>query len=148
MGATMHAHIEVKKNGIWHHYASPNITRDYLVFACINGTRKEAFEGSPDIYKQINPVTGQVQTLPNDMSEVTRICLDIDRELYILKSFSVLSAEDLETLQKRLNEIVYRCVPERAMDLEEDIFKTYIGGGSIAAHRGFDDVRVILWFDN
>ena len=51
------------------------------------------------------------------------------------------------TLQCRLNEIY----PEKfslEKDLEESYFHCYIGGGAIATHKGFDDARLIFWFDH
>lgn len=145
MGTTMHAHIEVKKNGEWLHYGCPNVTRNYLVFACINGTRKEDFKEQPEIYDKIHPVT-TIHELPYDMSEVTKFCLEIDNDRYKLKNFGVMNAEDIENLQHHIWEI--KNPRDLDFDLEEDVFKTYIGGNSIAAHEGFDDVRIIFWFDN
>ncbi len=145
MGTTMHAHIEVKKNGTWLHYACPNVTRNYLFFAFVNGTRKEDFENQPDVYNKINPVC-RINKIPDDISEVTSICLDMDAEVYRIKRFGVLEGSDLETLQHRLWKFNDSIDPE--WDLEDGLFNTYIGGNSIAGHNGFDDVRVIFWFDN
>lgn len=33
-------------------------------------------------------------------------------------------------------------------DVRLEFYKTCIGGGAIAVARGFDDVRVIFWYDN
>lgn len=144
MGTTMHAHIEVKKDGKWYHYGCPDVDRDYLVFACINGTRKDTFNSAPNSIKdKIKPVA-RIHELPKDMSEVTRICLDMDKAGYRLHDFGVLEADDLSALQKELREIT-GC---GRYDLEADIFKTCIGGNSITRHDGFEDVRVLFWFDN
>ena len=147
MGTTMHAHIEVKKDGKWLHYGCPAIARNYLVFACINGMCKEALEGSPKVYERIQPVA-KTDKLPDDMTEITRICLDMDRSDYTLKGYGVLDAGDLYRLQKLLWSIPGVKSGATEYDLEESFFKTYIGGGAIAVARGFDDVRVIFWYDN
>lgn len=146
MGTTMHAHIEVKKDDRWLHYGCPDVERDYMVFACINGTRKDAFEDSADVYNRIHPVS-TVHELPTDISEVTQICLEMDKSSYKLHGFGVLSGEDLEKLQRLLYEM-FGNEKGTFNDLEAGIFKTYIGGNSIARHEGFDDVRVVYWFDN
>lgn len=158
MGTTMHAHIEVKKDEKWLHYGCPDVQRNYLVFACINGMRKDSFENEPELYNKIRPVITKsaipddIYSLPEDISEVTKICLEMDRNDYMLKGFGILNSEDLKNLQQQLNELYDQfsfltCLSKRP-DLEEDVFKTYIGGGSIAAHRYFNDVRIVFWFDN
>jgi hypothetical protein len=143
----MHAHIEVKKDGKWLHYGCPDITRNYLIFACINGMRKEWFEDNPKVYERIQPVA-KTDKLPDDMTEITRICLDMDRSDYRLKGYGVLDADDLYRLQKLLWSMPGVKSGATEYDLEESFFKTYIGGGAIAVARGFDDVRVIFWYDN
>ena len=58
-----------------------------------------------------------------------------------------LSSKELLALQCRLNEIY----PEKfslEKDLEESYFHCYIDGGAIATHKGFDDARLIFWFDH
>lgn len=158
MGTTLHAHIEVNKDGRWLHYGCPDVMHNYLVFACINGMRKDSFDNRPELYNKIRPVMKKsvipddIHSLPEDISEVTKICLEMDRMDYKLKGFGVLDSEGLENLQQQLNEI-YDQFPfttgfDKKPDLEEDIFKTYIGGGAIAAHRYFNDVRIVFWYDN
>lgn len=146
MGTTMHAHIEVKKDGRWLHYGCPDVRRDYILFACINGTRREDFyESEPEIYNKINPVA-RIHKLPDDISEVTKICLATDSASCKLKGVGVLDSDDLIVLQHHLLEFKEPDGP--GYDLEEDIFKSYIGGNSIVRHEGFDDSRIVFWFDN
>lgn len=141
MGTTMHAHIEVKTDGKWLHYGCPDITRDYLLFACVNGTRKETFETNPKIFQQIQPVA-RIHILPNDMSYVTKICYAQQSSQYKCHNYGVLESADLFTLQRLLSKF------DTKYDLEENVFKTYINNNAISAHDGFDDVRVIFWFDH
>lgn len=148
MGTTMHAHIEVKKDNRWLHYGCPDIERNYLLFACINGTRLGDFDGMPELKSRIRPVCA-MDELPDNMSEVTKICLENDRDCG-LKGFGVIGEKAIMDLQAELNKLK-DAAPEylgEGCDLEENIFKTYISGSSIARHPGFDDVRIVFWFDN
>lgn len=142
MGTTMHAHIEVKKAEKWLHYGNPAIRRDYAVFACINGTRSDGLD--LDVYR-IQPVCG-TREIPDDISEVTKTCLEYDSGAYKIHGTGVIGSEELKTLQKNLRTVFGPQNPN--YDLEEGVFRTYINSGSIASHAGFDDVRVIFWFDN
>ena len=145
MATTIHAHIEVKKDGKWLHYGNPDVNTNYILFACINGLDKEEFK-QRYFYHLIHPAA-KVNELPDDISEVTKICLEMDKSDHArLRGFGVLDSEDIEKLQQNINEINKSSVKQ--CDLEEDIFKTYIGGGAIAQHRGFDDVRIVFWFDH
>lgn len=146
METTMHAHIEVKKNNKWMHYGCPDVTRNYLVFACVNGMRKGEFSDRPEIYERICPVA-RVDRIPGDISEVTRLCLESDSGDYQLKGFGMLDSDDLYRLQNLLWSFPGK-YGDPDFDLEGGIFKTYINGGSIMDHRGFDDARVLFWFDN
>ena len=135
MGTTMHAHIEVKKDGKWFHYAAPNVLHDYVVYACINGTGREIID------RKVMPVA-KINEIPDNISEVTRICLETDCKNYRLHGFGVLDCDDMKELQKQLRDIFEN------YDLEEDVFKTYIGGNAICIHAGFDDARIVFWFDH
>lgn len=142
MGAMIHAHIEVKKDAQWFHYAAPAFRRDYELFALIAGVRAE---GRLADVQRIATGYG----LPEDMSEVTRICREQDSG-YGIHDEGYMTAADVKALQEAL----YTRHPEvrrtgiDEMDLEYSIFKTYVNGGTLAAHEGWDDLRVIFWFDN
>lgn len=41
MSTTIHAHIEVKQNGRWLHYANPYVEQDYVLFDMIANVRHE-----------------------------------------------------------------------------------------------------------
>lgn len=143
MGANIHTHIEVKLNGKWEHFAAPDVTRDYRLFAAISGER------AVDIPLGNRPrAVSRHRGVPEDASLVTRICLDQDRGLGI-HGFGWLEVGEIVRLQDEL----YRVRPEVVrtgideLDLEYSIFRTYICGGTIAGHTGFDDVRIIYWYD-
>ena len=64
-----------------------------------------------------------------------------------ISSECVLSADDLLRLQNHLQELNPYDSPMK-WDLEDSIFCTYIGGNAIARHDGWDDARIICWYDN
>ncbi len=141
MSTTMHAHIEVKKNGKWLHFGAPKGLTDGLVHAVINGVSIDTF----NTHGRIHPVC-RINSLPEDMTEITKICLEEDRKDYRIHDEGMLEACDIEKLQKELDN--FRPEPLSHYDLEHNIFYTYICNGAIAAHRGFDDVRIIFWYDH
>lgn len=140
MGTNIKAHIEVQKDGVWYHYAAPHVLRDYTLFAAICGERI-----NPDWPVQPRPVSTHHE-FPADMSFVTRRCLEVDK---YGRNPGWLTADELVKLQDEL----YRVNPEikrtgiDPLDLEESILRTYIAGNSIARHDGWDDVRLVYWFD-
>lgn len=144
MGCDIHAHIEVKKDGIWHHFSTPKIERNYHLFAVIAGVRMDLAREN----EHIRPVA-KVHRLPDDISLVTKCCHEQDKSLGIHDT-GILTAHDLVMLQEelyRLNPHVERTGIDQ-YDLEHSIFKTYINGNTLAQHQGWDDVRIIFWFDN
>jgi len=135
MGATIHMHIEVQKDGQWLHYSAPSILRDRDFFDLVAG-----------IYCNLDPIVTP-RGLPADISPLTSYCYALDEESYRLHHQGWLSSKELLALQCRLNEIY----PEKfslEKDLEESYFHCYIDGGAIATHKGFDDARLIFWFDH
>lgn len=60
MGFQIEAHTEVKIDGVWHHYSTPSIDRNYDMFAYLGGEF--------DRKKHLS-----LKGLPNDASVVTRI---------------------------------------------------------------------------
>ena len=136
MGAKIHMHIEVKSSDTWYHYAAPAMFRDRVFFDLLGGIyNKEA---------AVVPPRG----LPEDLSFVTKHDWDQDREGYRLHHPGWLKAEELWTLQEKLNE---RSLDSKMMlehDLEAGLLHTYINGNALASHQGWDDLRFIFWFDN
>lgn len=143
MGCILHAHIEVKKDGTWLHYANPLVQQNYQLFAAISGERAD------EIRPENRPRTvSHHHELPNDLSVVTQACLEETRDSG-LHGFGYLTEDDIVALQNEL----YRVHPEvkrtgiDELDLEESIFRTYICGNAIASYHGFDDVRIVYWYD-
>lgn len=144
MGTTMHAHIEVKKNGRWFHFAAPIVPQNYFFFAVVNGEGLEYFR--PSVREIIHPIAS-INELPNDMSEVTEFCYNQDKESFHVHGEGVLLAPDLRGLQYHLWD-ANEYDPKGKWDIDEVFFRTYINGNSIILHQGWDDVRVIFWYDH
>ena len=81
------------------------------------------------------------------MSGMTSYCYSLDEKNFHPHHRGWLSSEEVATLQRRLNELQ----PEKSMlekDLEEAYLHCYISDNAISAHRGFDDSRIVFWFDH
>ncbi len=135
MGATIHMHIEVKKDGQWQQYSAPSIFRDGQFFDLLAG-----------IYGVDFPVV-PLKGLPDDLSSLTQYCYELDTKSYRPHHQGWLSSDELQQLQRRLLEL-NPAVHPLDVDLEVSYFHCYINGGSVASHQGFEDSRLIFWFDN
>lgn len=139
MGTTMNAYIEVKHAGMWLLYANPAMKRDYDLFNLIAQVRDEA-----PIKSEIKYHAG----LPKDLSLGTKLCSEELRG-YGMRCPGWLDSEQIRTLQDEL----YKMRPDvkrtgiDELDLEHSIFHTYINKNSIAGHSGFEDSRLVFWFD-
>lgn len=138
MGAAIRQHIEVKDaNGVWHHFGAPNTWKDYIYFGLLAGVRDA-----------VGPIV-EPRGLPDDLSFVTKFCFEQDAaDGFGNKHVGWLSAEELRELQKRLDEH-YRELHTSYIDhdLEAHYFSTYIAGGCVATHKGWEDARLVFWFD-
>lgn len=138
MGASIHQHIEVKDlNGKWHHYAAPHIYRNYAYFALLAGVR-----GS------LQPIVAP-RGLPTDASFVTLHDYEYDKhDSFGPKHVGWLNADEIIRLQERLNDYYAgQGLSRQEADLEDNFFHTFIGQSSVALHKGWEDVRLIFWFD-
>ena len=136
MGASIHMHIEVKKDGRWHHYSAPSILRDSLFFDLVAG-----------LSGNLSPIV-PLKGLPDDMSGLTMKCYVQDAKDHMrLHHHGWLSSEELQKLQKQLR-ILRPNAPTLETDLEESYFHCYIRGNAVSSHQGFDDSRLIFWFSN
>lgn len=147
MGCDIHAHVEVKVDGKWHHYNAPRIERNYKLFSKMAGVR--AYD---DTVKPIAPQRG----LPSRLSFTTRY----DAKHYgsdghshsWLKSEEVAELCDwMEAEEKKLN-------PKHFYYAEKELgyvfgngwdFKKYQKDGVLEGMpKGFEDARLVFWFDN
>lgn len=144
MGTTMHAHIEVKKNNTWLHYGAPDVSRNYLLFAAINGEQLEDFR--PSVRDKIIP-QASIKGLPDDISDVTKLCHEYDMDRYHVHGEGTLTANDILNLQNHLYELNEMTLNYQNKWCLETLFKTYINDGTIAGHKGWDDVRIVFWYE-
>ena len=136
MGASIHMHIEVKSGDTWYHYAAPSMFRDRAFFDLVGGIYNEE--------AAIVPPRG----LPEDLSFVTKHDWNQDRMGYRLHHAGWLKAEELRMLQQKLDEKFLDSKKAMKYDLESELLHTYINGNALASHQGWDDLRLIFWFDN
>lgn len=141
MGTEMHAHIEVLRNDVWYHFAAPILT-NRIIFAAINGKSIECFEES--FQKKIHP-KASCKGFPSNASEVTKICYKHDEKACCLNGAGVLTSDDINALQDHLWKL-HEYEPRSHWMLEE-LFHTYINGGKIEDHHGWDDARIVFWYD-
>lgn len=144
MGTTIHAHIEVKKNNTWFHYATPDVNRNYMLFAATNGERLEDFR--PNVRDKIIPQTS-IKGLPDDISDITKICYEYDINGRHVHGEGALTANDIRNLQRHLYELNEMELNYQNKWCLETLFKTYINDGTIASHKGWDDARIVFWYD-
>ena len=135
MSTSIHMHIEVKKDGQWQHYSAPSMLREGQFFDLLAG-----------IYGIDTPVV-PVKGLPNDMSGITQYCYEMDSESYCPHHQGWLSSAELRLLQQRLRDLNPAMDPFD-VDLEGVFFHCYINGNAVSSHQGFEDSRLIFWFDN
>lgn len=140
MGQNIHLHIEVKHEGQWAHFAAPRVKRNYKLHTLMGGDRDVG----------IPPIGGIKTGLPADVSPITKVCFDNDTGLYgktLAGTVRVMNADQITALQTAY----IAAQPELSRldaDLEETVFACYINGNAIASHQGFEDVRLVYWFDN
>ena len=136
MSTSVHMHVEVKKDGQWQHYSAPHIPTDHTFYDLISG-----------VYGKICPIAAP-RGLPSDLSSMTAYCYALDEKNFSrLHHQSWLGPEELLRLQQQLNELLPTTNP-LDRDLEEGYLRCYINNNAISAHRGFDDSRIVFWFDN
>ena len=148
MGCDIHLHIEVKIDGIWHHYGAPSIDRNYRLFEKIAGVRG-------DITNAISPPKG----FPVDATTLTNIVYQ--NEECDAHSVSWLGVEEIMKLEDWLKSIPRKESDSYAKyDLEHGILRMYLGGSSFTGWKRYpedgsplspamvEDVRFIFWFDN
>lgn len=68
MGCDIHAHVEVKLKGQWHHYHAPYINRDYSLFSKMANVRN----GSLSSMRYVKPIS-KPRGMPEDISLITKV---------------------------------------------------------------------------
>jgi hypothetical protein len=139
MGCDIHLHTEVKINGQWHHYSTPDIDRTYALFAKMANVR--------NCHREIEPIS-EPKGLPDDMTFLTRF----DRNNWEgdAHSDSWLNIHEIKQLYEWLE-----------TNKQMEWFKHYDQFGYCFGNlwttlleypddmaEGLEDVRFIFWFDN
>jgi len=150
MGCDIHAHLEIKYNGKWEHYAHPSISRWYELFGIMAGIR--------DCVQPIVDPKG----FPEDASITTK--LDYERWGRNAHTPSWFNEDELDELKewlsgKYLDEKIGnpKC-SDLSYNLEYSVLnKTYLFGNPLTEHRQYSDcklpkgvteVRLVFWFDS
>ena len=144
MSTTLYAHIEVKFQGRWEHFAACTVHKNYLLAAAINGTRADALKPGREIPKPVYGTRG----IPEDATALTKAC--IAREVSPNpRNACVLNTEQIQAVQDELYRVRLEIQKTGIddFDFEHSIFHTYINGSSIASGGGFEDVRMVCAFD-
>ena len=146
MGCDIHAHLEVKINGVWHHASMPHISRDYELFSRMADVRNDP-KNSPEYTEPIDQPRG----LPKDVTFLTKFASDyMDSDGH---SHSWLSCEELTALiewydAKRKERGV------KSVSWEWDTLGYLFGNGwDVKKYpedqpKGVEDTRIVFWFDN
>lgn len=133
MGCDIHAYVEIKVGGNWHHYGPTKIRRDYNLFEYIAGVRGDNYEWEP-------------RGLPTDVSIVTKLLSDHD-------------GEDGHTHSWITYDEMMIVVKEFGGNQDDWEFKPFgiwfFGNGVNDWHdpsyqfpKEIEDVRIVFWFDN
>jgi len=134
MGCDIHAYIEIKVDGTWHHYGPAEIKRDYDLFEYMAGVRGEVQDWPP-------------RGLPADISVVTQLLAD--HEGSDGHTHSWLGYDEMIKVAKygeANQESSWRYQP----------FGIWFFGNGIDSWRDpeyhfqtrIEDVRLVFWFDN
>ncbi len=147
MECNIYLHTEVKINGEWHHYGTPDVSRNYHLFARMAGVRSDGE------VKPIAPPRG----IPDDATALTKF----DRAHWGVDghSHSWLGAEEITELTKYIAEVI-KLRDGLGMSLWDcDNFGYFFGntwGGfwecrndpNSGTPKGVEDIRFVFWFDN
>ena len=125
-------------------------TRLHICYICAGRPRSSLcmfFDLVAGLSGNLSPIV-PLKGLPDDMSGLTMECYLLDAKDYMrLHHQGWLSSEELHVLQKRLIKLRSKTSPWET-DLEEAYFHCYIRGNAVSSHKGFDDSRLVFWFDN
>ena len=142
MDCDIHAHVEIKVRGKWHHYAHPSIDRWYDLFARMANVRN---------YNGIKPIS-EPRGLPKNISFTTRF--DRKHDGVDGHSASWLSAKEVKELGEWAKEKHAEFSEPNSFYSFERHTLCYLFDNSwmIAPGNGhpkqLEDARLVFWFDN
>lgn len=142
MGCDIHAHVEIKIGGKWHHYNHPSASRRYALFARMADVRNGI---------GIEPIA-QRRGLPDDITFTTRFDHD-ERWGRDAHSESWLSAEEVAGLEEWMRNGADLGYPSGDYRVEKDFGYIFGNGWEIKKYpndypKQLEDVRLVFWFDN
>lgn len=140
MGCDIHLHVEIKINGKWEHYSTPYIDRSYWLFSLMAGVRSGTESPRP---------ISEPRGLPEDISVVTK--LDNDCWGRDGHSHSWLSATEAGNVQGCWEKRGGKGHPPLFGYLFGNDIDTYLRHPVYGKHLknlGYEDARVVFWFDN
>jgi hypothetical protein len=143
MGCDIHLHVEIKVKGRWLHYNNPSISRDYWLFCLMAGVRQYKDQGEPE------PISSP-RGFPADASETTKF--DYLYDGGDAHSTSWLSSKEAGEVQEWHQRTRTKNI---SPPLFGYLFGNYIDSylkcpsdGERLAEMGYEDARVVFWFDN
>jgi hypothetical protein len=138
MSCDIHVHVEIKVNGTWHHYNHPRVEQSYSLFSKMAGVRGKL--------EPIAPPRG----LPADLSFTTKFDADLKAIDYHDHSWlSSKEAGEIEDWYENFKE--YRNYPPLFGYLfgnRIDYYPQYPDDAEDLAEMGYEDSRIVFWFDN
>lgn len=140
MGCDIHAHVEIKINGKWHHFGNPYIERSYDLFSRMANVRNN---------KEIVPIDNP-RGLPKDITWETNFCAVEECG----HSHSWLSGKEVAELGDWYENKQKEWNPESYYSFEVKAVGFIFGNGwDIQQYpddypEGVEDARLVFWFDN
>ncbi len=141
MGCDIHLHTEIKINGQWHSYGTPNGGRWYALFEKMAGVRGD----------ESNAIA-LPRGIPEDISEIVKV--SHERWRGDAHSASYLDADEIKILEVWYRDQIKASPPEE-YDYPEKYWGYLFGNswGGWVDHcddypMGIEDIRFVFWFDN
>jgi hypothetical protein len=151
MGCDMHAHVELKIAGHWHHYHACSIVRRYQAFGELAGVR--CVSDSPPVARALSDSN---EELPDDLTTVTS--LSVDSWEADGHTWGVINAKEFGDWRERVTSKFTDGNKWESNHWFEEGFgylfgNTYDGWAKHPEHRNgaesaVEDIRIVFWFDN
>jgi hypothetical protein len=142
VGCDIHAHVEIKIDGQWHHYNHPSVDRRYELFARMADVRNST---------GIDPIAPP-RGLPDDITFTTRFDHD-EGWGSDAHSESWLSAQEVTELDEWMRDYMRREYMGQGYSIERDFGYIFGNGWDIKKYpsdypKQLEDARLVFWFDN
>ncbi len=143
MGCDIHLHVEVKINGKWEHYNAPYIHRHYRLFARMARVRKSDDLSDGECFKP--------RGIPTDVSTTTKFAYE--RWGVDAHDASWLGAVEAGCIQEwyhsdEKNDNPHPPLFGYVFGNDIDTYVRFPKDGNRIRSLGFEDARIVFWFDN